>query len=318
MRDAANQVENPKYKSQNLVRGRAQKPWSRLLFVLNNRSGTQKTDRRGVIESWVRSNRIEADYMNLEGSDVKEMLEKKITAGRPDVLVAVGGDGTVSFTADVCMKFGLPLAIVPAGSANGMARELDIPEDCESALALLATGTVKQCDVVRVNDRWMSLHLCDMGLNARMVKYFDGGPRRGFIGYGMAMVKALRNKRRLKVTFEAKGGPVAAEAVMVIVANASKYGTGATINPEGSIDDGLFEVVIVKKLSVVDLLKMFFRPGEFNPRRIEIFHARSATVETNRPSHFQVDGEYIGKLTSFTAKNIHKAIGIVVPAVSPV
>ncbi len=79
--------------------------------------------------------------------------------------------------------------------------------------------------------------------------------------------------QKMEVPFILKTKKSVAHAFMVVLANASKYGTGAVINPEGIIDDGIFEVVIVTKLSFIELLKMLFRPKQFNPEKIEIFHA---------------------------------------------
>jgi diacylglycerol kinase (ATP) len=286
---------------------------SRILFLVNKNSGTRRMDRYSIIEGWLRAEPCEHCFVNLPARDIARTLSERIHQFKPSLLVAVGGDGTVTLAAEACIKNGIPLGIIPAGSANGMARELGIPEDCAQALNVIRHNRIKRCDAVMINDSWLCLHLCDMGLNARMIKYFDKGKRRGMLGYAIALVKAIRNRRRLKVMVQTRKGPRVLEAVMVIVANASKYGTGATINPAGSIDDGFFEVVIVKKIAVTEILKMFGGKRKFNPEKIETCHATSAVVESSKAAHFQVDGEFIGKLKSFKAKIFPAALSIVVP-----
>jgi diacylglycerol kinase family enzyme len=100
---------------------------------------------------------------------------------------------------------------------------------------------------------------------------------------------------------------------MVVLANASKYGTGAVINPTGELDDGAFEVVIVRKLALSELLKMLFRPQPFNPKKIETFSATSVKLETGHAVHFQIDGEYLGKIKSLKADILPDYINLVLP-----
>lgn len=100
---------------------------------------------------------------------------------------------------------------------------------------------------------------------------------------------------------------------MVALANATKYGTGAVINPEGKIDDGLFEVIIIRRLSFAALLKMLFKPGLFDPKKIEIFHCTSVEINTSRNVHFQIDGEYKGKVKNISASILPKSVKMILP-----
>jgi len=101
-------------------------------------------------------------------------------------------------------------------------------------------------------------------------------------------------------------------AYMVVLANASKYGTGAIINPEGNIGDGVFEIVIVRKLSLSQLFRMFLSYKNFNPKKVEVFQTKTATITTSRKTHFQVDGEYKGKINKVTAKIMHAQLNLLV------
>ena len=69
---------------------------------------------------------------------------------------------------------------------------------------------------------------------------------------------------------------------MVVIANASKYGTGAMINPEGNLHDGLFEIVVVRKIAFVSILKMFMHFRRYNPKKVEIFQAETAQIKTKK------------------------------------
>ena len=135
-----------------------------------------------------------------------------------------------------------------------MAKELRIPEIPEDALDIIINGTVKCCDVIKINETDISLHLSDFGLNARLVKYFAEGTLRGMWGYARMIFKVLWKGKLMNAHIVADNLDLNTSAYMVVIANASKYGTGAVINPEGNIGDGVFEIVIVRKLSFIRVI----------------------------------------------------------------
>ena len=158
----------------------------------------------------------------------------------------------------------------------------------------------------------MSLHLSDFGLNARLIKYFDESPLRGMWGYSRMVAKVLWHKRLMNARIVADNLDLRTTAYMVVIANASKYGTGAVINPEGNIGDGVFEIVIVRKLSLSQLFRMFLSYKNFNPKKVEVFQAKNATITTSKKTHFQVDGEYKGKIDKVTAVIIPAKLNLLV------
>ena len=104
--------------------------------------------------------------------------------------------------------------------------------------------------------------------------------------------------------------------MMVVLANARVYGTGATINPDGDVADGKFEVVVLRRLVGRELLKMFWRFRPFDPAAIEIFCTTAVQLEIKRPADFQVDGEYRGKTTRVVVEIRPGALRMLVPAAS--
>ncbi len=271
-------------------------PSLKILFVINpGAGGRKKGEWETEIREYFNSGTLQPDFYILGQPDDMQQIRRILNEKKPDRLVAVGGDGTVTMLAREIRNSSIALGILPAGSANGMAKELEIPENLKQALDIVVQGTIKKVDLIRINDEYC-LHLSDIGLNAQLIKYFDEGKLRGKLGYAKVMLKVLWNKEMMEVTVGMKNEEIRRKAFMVVIANASKYGFGAVINPDGNIDDGLFEVIIVRRLALSELLKMIFKPQPFNPKKIEVFHARSITIETRRHAHFQVDGEYLGKV----------------------
>ena len=101
---------------------------------------------------------------------------------------------------------------------------------------------------------------------------------------------------------------------MIVLANATRYGTGATINPEGRLDDGRFEVVIVRRLNFWELLKLLITHKPFNADKVEIFSTAKLQLTTLKKSYFQVDGEYRGRTKTIQAEILSNCLRIMVPA----
>ncbi len=131
------------------------------------------------------------EFYVLSGKDDTGSLQYWIEKLQITRVVAVGGDGTVTLVAKQLLGTNLIMGILPAGSANGMAKELRIPEIPEDALDIIINGTMKCCDVIKINETDISLHLSDFGLNARLVKYFDESTLRGMWGYARMIFKVL-------------------------------------------------------------------------------------------------------------------------------
>lgn len=282
-----------------------------ILFVINPSSGQQKkTAPQEVIQLFFRDKpAFEPVLMELGNrqADAKK-LQRYIREGELYGMVAVGGDGTVKMLAEYLTGSDIPLGILPAGSANGMAKDLGLPEDWNAALEVITSGNTRRIDAISINGHELSIHLSDIGLNALLVKHFELSGMRGKLGYARVVMKTLYSRRLIRVEIDNGAEVINREAFMIVLANARMYGTGACINPDGDLSDGVFEVVLVKRLSVTELLKMMFRHRPFNPKKTEIIRARKVKIETTRKMEFQIDGEYMGKVTSVQAEMLPGAL----------
>ena len=246
--------------------------------------------------------RVDARYYNMCGDNDLQAIKTLIDRFAPEKLVAVGGDGTVSLAAKLIMGTPIKLGIIPAGSANGMAKELNLPSALNECIDIILNGKSLLTDIININNDLICLHLADIGMNARLIKYFDSGNIRGKLGYAKVLFKVFWRKELIRVTLKTDNGTLHRKAFMVVLANARKYGTGAVINPKGQLQDGLFELVIVRRLALSEIFKTIFRPGPFNEEKIEIIQTARAEISCSHPAHFQVDGEYLGRVRNVSAK----------------
>ena len=284
------------------------------LFAINPVSGGQdKTAWVDGIRDYFADSVHTVHQLTLNGQTDEETLRQQIAQHKPDCVVAVGGDGTIKLVASALLDTNILLGALPAGSANGMARELGIPPDVQGSLAVLLTGERRPMDVISVNDGDICLHLSDIGLNAQVVKHYEQNSLRGKFGYLRSVLNVLRRRRLLRISITVGDECVERAAFMVVLANARMYGTGAVINPDGSPFDGHFEVVIFRRLSFWEILKLFWRYQPFDPKKIEIHQATSVSIETHRRAYFQVDGEYRGRVKTIKAIIRPGALTMLVP-----
>jgi diacylglycerol kinase (ATP) len=290
------------------VKSKAQK----LLFVVNPGSGKGEIDYTREIELFFKEKAEKIEVYELSKNCAIDDLKTVIKKAKVDCVIAVGGDGTLKLVAECLLNENTPIGIIPAGSANGMAKELGIPMDLKEALNLTINGKLRKIHAIMINQE-LCIHLSDIGFNAYLVKKFDELPARGMFTYAKATWHAFWNHRKMDVEFKIKNRIIKEKAAMVAIANATKYGTGLQINPDGKLDDELFEVILVKEYSIIEILKIWVSNLPWNPKKIESFQTAALKITTRHKVHFQVDGEYLGKVSKLDAKIIPQALNIVTP-----
>jgi diacylglycerol kinase (ATP) len=287
----------------------------KFLFVINPVAGINRPDWKKIINENFKELPHSLEIFEMTGnSDTQRLLKQKIASSQPDRVIAVGGDGTLKTVAETLFKTNIPMGIIPAGSANGMARELEIPVEIDKAFEIILGENFKRIDLIKINDE-LCMHLSDIGLNALLIKYFEKSKRRGMWGYARYVIKVLWQKQLMNVEISFEKNSVRRKAFMVVIANASRYGTGATVNPEGKLDDGLFEIVIIRKLAFAEILKALFTHSSFDPEKIEVISTKSAIITPRRWAHFQVDGEYKGKVHGIKAEIVPDQLSVMVPPI---
>jgi YegS/Rv2252/BmrU family lipid kinase len=286
-------------------------PGQRILFIINPASGTHKTDWSEEIRNYFTKLPHTTKLFELPEKCKPEEITGMIEIFKPTRIIAVGGDGTVNFVAGCLVGLPIPLGILPAGSANGMARELAIPDNPVKALDIAVKGQTKKIHAVKINGD-LSIHLSDLGFNAYVVKKFKSYKKRGMWSYAKAAWQVIRHMVPERVTFVADDMKSVRRAIMIVIANGTQYGSGGKINPEGKLDDDVFEVVVIKRVSFIHSFRMLVLHRSYDPKHTETFKTRSFQLQSRWPMHFQVDGEYRGKTNKVEAGIIPGALEVIV------
>lgn len=219
-------------------------------------------------------------------------------------VVAVGGDGTAQLGVNICVPNQIPLGIVPAGSGNDQARELNIPlSDIPAAVKNIVDSldAPRRVDVMRVKNptrEFWSLGSISAGFDALCAKRANGlkwpkGPN----SYVAAMLLELPSFKPIKYALEADGVKREISAMLCGVANVKNFGGGMKISPQSEITDGELEVFILHKVSRPKLLKIFptvYAGEHVKYSEVEIFKAKSVRI-SNDSFPMTCDGELVGE-----------------------
>lgn len=263
------------------------------LFIINPVSGGKKKDGvPGLIGKHLDKNLF--DY-----SIVHSTLEKPIrTIAKEamadyDIIVAVGGDGTVNEIASALAGTEKTLAIIPYGSGNGLSRFLQIPMDPAKAIQSINAGITQTIDAGKVNGQWF-FNMAGVGFDAHISEVFSHGKHRGFRSYFESSIKEISNYKAKHYAVEIDGEIFHHEAFMLCFANSSQFGNNAHVSPDASLHDGLIDVVFVKQFPVIRLLEMGLRmltKQVESSKYVTIKRGSHIKVTRNGPGPLHLDGE---------------------------
>jgi len=273
-----------------------------ILFVLNPKSGHGEDYKiEDIIKRLASEHHFTWEILRTTGTADKKRIEDRIKELQPEKVVAIGGDGTINLVASQLVNKNIMFGLIPSGSANGLAYNLNISDDPEKALMNIIGGKTRPIDVIRINDTHICLHLADVGVNARLVKRFEKEGSKGFAGYGKQLGKEIFSKKRIfRFELNSPGIQEKMKAEMLVLANARSFGTGAQINPQGDMDDGKFEIVIIKPYPwwyMITFAFSFFTGRLDRLKHVKVFSTDRAQIEFKKPMDVQVDGELLEDIT---------------------
>lgn len=247
------------------------------------------------------------------GEDDVLKIKKLYKTYKPERIIVAGGDGTVKMVSEAMENEDVILGILPAGSSNGLAADLNLPETVEENLVIAFHNKYIEIDMIVINGK-KCFHLSDLGLNAELIKNYKKSDIHGKWGYFLQAFTTLKDlEEPFTATITANNKTFECLARMVVIANSQKYGTGIVINPNGAMNDGKFELVILKNLDWIVLAKIITGNIPLNSEDVEIISTDKATIVTNIPISFQIDGEYFGYETSLDISILPNKMKVAIP-----
>ena len=265
----------------------------RALFIVNPHS------RRGKEHSPEVRRRLEDLGLELvadggEGQqDSSELIRRH--RGEIDRVVVAGGDGTLNAVVQGMVGTGLPLAIIPLGTANNLARTLEIPLTMPEACEVAVLGSRRRIDLGRVNDRYF-FTTASIGLSVQITEELTSKTKRrwGPLAYGVAAVRALTRSRAFHADIMWPGGSRHSRTVQIVVGNGRYYGSTLPVAADATIDDArldLYSLEVRHWLEILALAPSLRRGLHGRKDSVEALRATEFKITTVVPREINVDGE---------------------------
>lgn len=266
----------------------------KLLFVINPISGGKnKQTFKKVALQHLNEELFLPEFVFSKGVHHAEQLAKEGIKKGFEIIVAVGGDGTINEVAKALLGTGITLGIIPKGSGNGLARALNIPISEKAALRMLNRSTVKQIDVGYINGVPF-FNMAGMGFDALISSRFAHKKIRGPLGYMKAVFSEIIKYAPLDYVINVDGKVMERKAFMISIANSPQYGNEAYISPKASVEDGLLDICIVKPFHWIYLPKMIYSLFSKTANKtdyVEIILGKKIEITRSKEEEIHVDGE---------------------------
>jgi len=265
------------------------------IFLIFNKYAGHKDGARAVdlVIPYLRKNNslVEYSFTNYPGHATE--LAEKAVADKYDLIVAVGGDGTVNEVAQALVGKGTPMGIIPMGSGNGLARELGISMNIKKSRKTLNYGKNIELDVCKLHQQRF-LCTSGIGFDAMIAHKMSQASSRGFMKYVQLVIRESISFRPIKVKMTIDGKTFENSVFLITFANASQFGNNAYIAPQASMTDGLIDVVIVNRF--LKIWMPFFAVALFSGKItwlpfVECYKARQIDIEMANTTYFHFDGE---------------------------
>ena len=288
--------------------------------LINPRSGGMRLSLTSLMnhiqQHWHTDGREVTYQLSKSAEDGKIKTRRAIQEGI-DTLLVVGGDGMINSVGSELVGTSVNLGVIPTGSGNGLARHFRIPLKPGAAAEKLASGKSMAIDVGYANDRPFFV-TCSMAWDANIVRSFEKSPVRGIGPYLVAAAYEFfeYSPQPINVTIDHATQLTFDDPMVFTVANLTQYGGGARIAPNACPDDGLLELVVIKRgdtpKMIANIIRLF--DGTLDQVPEVVTHKfRLLEVRRRQPSPIQLDGELVDSNADVTVKVKPKALNLLVP-----
>jgi diacylglycerol kinase (ATP) len=237
-------------------------------------------------------------------------------AAAVDRVIVAGGDGSINAAVQVLVDVGLPLAIVPVGTANNLARTVGVPLDPEGARATAAGASRRRVDLGRVNGRYFCT-TASIGLSVTITERLSATTKRhlGPLAYVLTALRVVRRVHPFHADILWGGGVRHSRTVLIMVGNGRHYGAALAVVHDATIDDARLDLYSLEVNHWWELVKLapFLKSGTHVRRpEVELLRGRAFEVRTRRPMRIVLDGE-LGPETPARFEVVPQALEVFAP-----
>lgn len=271
----------------------------KLVFLLNPISGVaNKAGLKAMLQNRLDQMGVEYAFMDTDVEGKYERLRKKVEAEGIERIVLIGGDGTVSQSTNALRDLDVEFAIIPAGSGNGLARAASIPTEPLQALELAVHGKASPADAFTINGKF-SCMLSGIGFDAQVAHDFAKMKKRGLWTYIRISAANFFDAVEYPFMLRFNNKEIRIDAFFISIANANQFGNNFTIAPKANLSDGLLDVIVVQKMSKLQVLMSVFyqmkygdvKEEKFAKDKILYFQTDELEIHNPRLAPLHIDGD---------------------------
>ena len=287
----------------------------KIKFIINPISGKKHhSNIVDLIENHLDKSKFSYDCVFTKKSKDATLLSEEAKKAKYDVIVAVGGDGTLNECAQAITDSDSAIAVLPCGSGNGFAFHFKMKPKLISAIEQLNHCSIKEVDYCTANNKPF-FNVSGVGFDAHVAHLFSTTKIRGFSNYMKLVLKECLFYPAQKYSIQCDGNEETHNAFIVSWANASQFGNDAVISPNAIIDDGLIDICIIKSLprfKIPILLYRLFNRSIHKSKYVKIIKAKEAAIQCN-DGRSHLDGEPVDLGQQIIIKNHYKKLKVFVP-----
>ena len=251
---------------------------------------------------------IKVSYSTYKKEAIK--LTRKAILDNPNIIVACGGDGTIHEVATELVGKKIGFGVIPVGSGNGLASNLDIPKDIIQAIELIKNGTIQPMDVGYVNDHYFFSNM-GFGIDATIIRNYEKSGKRTLSAYVKAALNAAKEYRAKRMEVRYQNEVKAVNPLLLFVSNSNEMGYKMSLTPQASVRDGLLDFLLIPRISIFKqlyygLLVVLKKTHLFkNAIYVQIPEMEVRVLEGGENT-LQLDGEYYPFSTDSFKIGVHK------------
>ncbi len=266
----------------------------KLLAIINPISGMGgKGKMPSLIKERLASDRFDIEVVFTERSGHATVLAQDAVSDGCDIVLAVGGDGTVNEVGRAVCGTSTALAILPCGSGNGLARHLHIPMNAEKALDAVSNGVIDLVDYGTVNEQPFFC-TCGVGFDAQVSYKFANEDTRGLVTYIKTTISEYFRYRAQHYRITIDGDTIDEKAFVIACCNAAQYGNNALVAPRASMQDGKIDITVIHSFNLGEaalLSARLFTSNIDRDRHVSIYRGRDILIERDDEDVMHIDGD---------------------------